>query len=138
MCNLYSGQRKHPGAAHCPTVRGKQLSDRRCPLDPGEHEEAECEFFYSRSIQFELTNTTSTNAANCRTLRQAESRSFVLEGFRNSELIQDLGKLQIQRHGGAKGRQVGKQEISNLYGNAKARTRLRTRVRVRSAQDGAT
>ena len=60
------------------------------------------------------------------------------EGFRNSELIQDLGKLHIQRHGGATEWQVGKQEITLLYGNGKARTRLRTEVRVISAQDGAT
>ena len=33
-----------PWCGALPTVRGKQLSDRRCPLDPGEHEEAECEF----------------------------------------------------------------------------------------------
>ena len=74
--------------------------------------------------------TSSTYSANCQTLRQAESRSFVLKASGNSELIQDLGKLQIQRHGGATGWQVGKQEISLLNGKAKARTRLRTEVRV--------
>ena len=33
-------------------MRGSKLNYRRCPLDPGEHEEAKCEFFNSGSNQF--------------------------------------------------------------------------------------
>ena len=40
-CPLNPGEQEE---AEIPTVRGKQIEYRRCPLDPGEHEEAECEF----------------------------------------------------------------------------------------------
>ena len=66
MCNFYSGQRKHAGDGVLPTVRGKQLSDGRYPLNPGEHEEAECEFFNSGSIQFELTSSNNVSEMHVR------------------------------------------------------------------------
>ena len=70
--------------------------------------------------------TSSTYSANCQTLRQAESRSFVLKASGTANSSKILASSKSKDMGGATGWQVGKQEISLLYGNAKARTRLRT------------
>ena len=47
--------------------------------------------------------TSSTYSANCQTFRHAESHELFPECFRNREFVQNFGKLQIQRHGGARG-----------------------------------
>ena len=40
-----------PWCGALPTVRGKQLSDRRCPLNPGEQEEAEIPTVRGKQIE---------------------------------------------------------------------------------------